>query len=133
MAISEAGLAAAFEATFVAGYANNDLADKIAKDDDDASSADDTVTETSMGIVTTPSGATSSFSGPARGNFAGNKAIISTALKACFESMNSMSEGGNEKFAQDFADAIHSYMSSGSISVELKEPFISGSGSGGIA
>jgi hypothetical protein len=133
MAISEAGLADAFEATFVAGYANNELADKIAEDDDNASSADDTVTETSTGTVTTPSGATSSFSGPAKGDFAGSKSIISTALKACFASMDSISEGGNEKFAQEFAAAIHAYMTGGSISVELKAPFISGSGSGGIA
>jgi hypothetical protein len=133
MAISEADLADAFEATFVAGYDNNDLADKIAKNDDDASSAEDTVTETSTGTVATPSGVSSPFSGPAIGEFIGSKDIISTALKACFSAMNSMSAGGNEKFAQDFAASVHAYMTGGAISVELKTPFVSGSGSGGIA
>jgi hypothetical protein len=132
MAISEAGLADDFEATLAAGYENNELADKIAENDDDASSAEDTVTETSTGTVTTPSGATSPFSGPAKGDFTGSKDIISTALKSCFASMNSMSDGGNEKFAQDFAAAIHAYMTGGSISVELKPPFTSGSGTGKI-
>jgi hypothetical protein len=133
MAISESNLADALEATFADGYGNNELADKIAADGDDASSAADTVTETSTGTVTTPSGATSPFSGPAKGDFTGNKAVISTALKACFAAMNSMPEGGNEKFAQDFAVAVHAYMTGGLISVELKPPFVSGSGSGGIA
>jgi hypothetical protein len=133
MAISEADLADAFEATFVAGYDNNDLADKIAENDDDASSAEDTATETSTGTVTTPAGVSSSFSLPATGEFTGSKDIISTTLKACFSAMNSMSAGGNEKFAQDFAAAVHAYMRGGSISVKLKAPFVSGSGSGGIA
>jgi hypothetical protein len=133
MAISESGLADAFEAAFAAGYGNDELADKIAADGDDALSAADTVTEASAGTVTTPSGATSPFSGPAKGDFTGNKAVISTALKACFASMNSMTEGGNGKFAQDFAAGFHAYMTGGSASVELRPPFVSGSGSGGIA
>jgi hypothetical protein len=132
MAIAETDLADAFASTFEAVFENDALAEHIAGDIDDILSADDIVSETSTGTVTTPSGVTSPFAGPAVGSFSGNKNGITTILKACFSAMNRMSEGGNEKFALDFATAIHLYMTSGSINVELQAPF-AGTGSGVIA
>ena len=133
MVIAESDLADALVATFEAGFGNDDLAEHIAGDTDAILSADDTVSETSTGIVTTPSGVTSPFAGPAVGSFTGDKKGITTILKACFSAMNRLSEGGNEKFALDFATAIHLYMTSGAINVELQVPFMAGTGSGVIA
>jgi len=119
--------------TFNAKYGDDDLADHIATDIDNACKANDTVQATSKGIVTTPSGATSNFSGSAVGKFTGTKTLISTPLKTCFSSMTSMLTGGNELYAQVLATAIDAYMKAGTISVQLKSPFLSGSGSGKIA
>jgi len=119
--------------TFNAKYGDDDLADHIAMDIDNACKAKDTVQATSTGTVTTPSGATSNFSGPAVGNFTGTKTLISTPLKECFSSMINMLNGGNQLYAQVLASAIDSYLKAGTISVQLKSPFLSGSGSGKIA
>jgi len=119
--------------TFDAKYNDDDLADHIATDIDNACSAEDTVQATSKGKVTTPSGATSDFSGPAIGKFSGTKSLISTPLKTCFRLMWDMVTGGNELYAQVFAAAIDAYMKAGTITVQLKSPFLSGSGSGKIS
>ncbi|MBO4507097.1 MAG: hypothetical protein J5747_00495 [Spirochaetaceae bacterium] len=133
MTIDVSSLADDLYSTFTAGYGNNDLASHIATDINKACVADNTVSETSKGKVTTPSGATSSFSGPAQGKFSGSKATIESKLKACFSSMDEMTSGGNEYFAQEMASAIDSYLKAGSISVTLKSPFLSGTGGGAIA
>jgi len=119
--------------TFDAKYDDNDLADHIATDIDNACTADDTVQATSKGKVTLPNGSTVDFSGPAIGKFAGTKSLISTPLKTCFRSMWSMVTGGNELYAQVLAAAIDAYMNAGTITVQLKAPFVSGAGSGKIA
>jgi len=119
--------------TFEAKYDDNDLADHIATDIDNACKEDNVVQETSTGTVTTPSGASSGFSGAADGKLVGTKTIISSALKTCFTSMKSMLAGGNQFYAQAFSMAIDSYAKAGTISVTLKvPPFASGSGSGNI-
>lgn len=133
MTIDDSSLADDLYSTFTAGYDNNGLASHMAADIDKECSANDTVSETSKGTVTTPSGATSSFAGPAQGKFSGNKATIESKLKACFSSMDEMTSGGNEYFAQEMASAIDSYLKAGSISVTLKSPFLSGTGGGTIA
>ena len=133
MTIDVSSLADDLYSTFTAGYGNNDLASHIATDINQACIADNTVSETSKGKVTTPSGATSSFSGPAQGKFNGSKATIESKLKACFSSMDGMTSGGNEYFAQELASAVDSYLKAGSISVTLKSPFLSGTGGGAIA
>jgi hypothetical protein len=120
-------------ATFQGKYSDDDLADYIATDIDNACKADDTVQETSTGTVTTPSGASSNFYGPAVGKFFGQKTLISTPLKACFSLMKGMFAGGNELYAQVFSAAVDAYLKDGTISVQLKPPFVSGSGSGKIA
>jgi hypothetical protein len=120
-------------ATFNAKYGDDDLADHIATDIDNACKADDTVIQTSSGTVTTPAGVSSSYSGPAVGKFAGTKSLISTPLKACYKSMTGMLAGGNELYAQIFSAAVDAYMKAGTITVQLKPPFVSGSGSGKIA
>ena len=119
--------------TFKAKYDDDDLADHMATDIDNACTADDTVQATSKGKVTLPNGSTTDFSGPAIGKFTGTKALISTPLKTCFRSMWSMVTGGNEFYAQVLAAAIDAYMKVGTITVQLKSPFLSGSGTGGIA
>ena len=119
-------------ATFNAKYGDDDLADHIATDIDNACKADNTVQETSTGTVTTPAGASSNYSGPAAGKFAGTKSLISTPLKACYKSMTGMLAGGNELYAQLFSAAVDAYLKAGTITVQLKTPFLSGSGSGKI-
>lgn len=119
--------------TFNAKYGDDDLADHMATDIDNACKAADTVQATSTGTVTTPAGVSSNFSGPAIGKFAGTKALISTPLKTCFKSMIGMLVGGNELYAQVLAAAVDAYLKAGTITVQLKAPFVSGSGSGKIA
>ena len=120
-------------ATFLTRYTNNDLADHMATDIDNACAEAGTVKTTSNGTAVIPSGGTASFSGPGEGKFAGNKSTIATALKTCFSTMNTMSQGGNEYYAAQFAAAIHSYLTAGTINVILKPLFASGTGVGKIA
>jgi hypothetical protein len=54
-------------------------------------------------------------------------------LTTCFASMNNMSANGDDYFASQLALAVDSYLKAGSISVSLKAPFVSGSGSGSIS
>jgi hypothetical protein len=133
MTIDDARLKSDLQTTFEAAYGDDDLADHMAADIDRACAADDTISETSSGTVTTGSGATVPFSGPAVGKFAGTKTLISTPLKACFQSMIGMLTGGNQYYAAQFAAAVDAYMKAGTIAVQLKPPFSSGSGSGKIA
>jgi hypothetical protein len=122
-------------ATFAKASDNQTLAENIAEDIDAVCTADDTVSETSDGIVTTSSGATVQFSGPAVGKFAGDKSKVSDPLAACFEEMNSMMQAGvgNAHYANQMSLAVYGYLASGSISVKLQKPFVSGNGNGGIA
>jgi hypothetical protein len=134
MTIDADALESAFKITFSAGSDNPTLAVNMATDIDNTCKADNTVSETSSGMVTTSSGATSGFSGPAIGKFAGTKTKISASLAACFEAMNSMmTGGGNDYYAVQFAAALTDYLTAGIITVQLKAPFSSGSGSGKIA
>jgi hypothetical protein len=133
MTINDSQLKDDLLATFKAWYGDGDLADHIAADIDNACKADNTVHGTSSGIVTTGSGVTIPFSGPAVGKFTGTKTLISAPLKACFQSMAEMPSGGNQLYAAQLAAAIDAYLKAGTISVQLKPPFVSGSGSGKIA
>lgn len=118
--------------TFQAEYNNDNLADNIASDTDNACKEDSIIKTTSTGIVTTPSGATSPFSGPGEGEFTGVKNTIASTLKVCFSAMNNMTSGGNEYYAAQLALAVHSYLIAGAINITLKAPFTSGSGMGKI-
>lgn len=129
MTIDDSSLADVLYSTFVNCNDNNDLAKRMAADIDKACSANNTVTETTTGTVTTSSGSIP-FSGTAQGKFSGSKATIENKLKSCFSAMDSMSSGGNEYFAKEMAEAIDTYLKAGSISVTLKPPFVSGSGAG---
>jgi len=133
MAINADDLKSKLKTTFEAAYTNDDLAAHIASDIDDVCKADDTITTVSAGTVTTPVGATSPFSGPGKGKFTGTKAVIETVLKACFSTMNSMSVGGDDYFAAQFAVAVDSYLKAGKISVTLQPPFVSGAGEGAMS
>jgi hypothetical protein len=119
--------------TFKARYDDDDLADHMASDIDNACSAEDTVQATSSGTVTTSSGS-SPFSGPAIGKFTGTKSLISTPLKTCFKTMQGMFTGGNQLYAQVLSAAIEAYLKAGVITIDLSvPPFASGTGTGGIA
>jgi hypothetical protein len=133
MTIDADFLADDLESTFSAKYNNDELANHIADDIDNACKADNTVMVTSTGTVVIPAGGTTPFSGPGEGKFTGVKAAIASALKACFAAMNNMTTGGNEYYAAQLATAYNTYLTTGTISVTLKPPFISGSGSGKIS
>ncbi|MDR1072599.1 MAG: hypothetical protein LBL45_02845 [Treponema sp.] len=134
MTINDSQLQGDFRATFEAKYNDDDLASHMATDSDNACKANDTVQENSSGTVITPSGASSSFSGPAVGKFSGDKSLIATPLKGCFQTMRGMmAAGGNELYAAQLAIAADAYLKAGAITVQLKSPFVSGSGSGKIA
>jgi hypothetical protein len=134
MTIDADSLESALAVTFRMASDNPTLAVNIATDIDNVCKADNMVSETSSGTVTTGSGATVSFSGPAVGKFSGDKSKISGPLASCFEAMNGMMQGGgNDYYAARFASAMNTYLTSGAISVTLKPPFASGSGSGAIA
>jgi hypothetical protein len=135
MTIDADALESALAVTFKKASDNPTLASNIAADIDNACKEDDTISETSSGIVTTSSGATVSFSGPAVGKFSGDKSKISIPLAACFEAMNGMMTAGvgNAYYANQMSLAVYSYLTGGEISVELKPPFVSGSGAGAIA
>jgi hypothetical protein len=47
--------------------------------------------------------------------------------------MIGMLNGGNQFYAAQLSAAIDTYMKKGTITVQLKSPFVSGSGSGAIA
>lgn len=109
------------QTTFEAKYTDDELAAHMATDIDNACKASDTV-------------ATKNSSGPGIGKFTGNKTLIESVLKLCFTSMRGMlTGGGNDYYAAQFSTAIESYLKAGTITVSLKAPFASGSGSGGIA
>jgi hypothetical protein len=133
MAIDADALKSALKSTFDAAYDNDGLAARMADDIDNACKADNTVSTTSTGTVTTSSGATAPFSGPGHGKFSGSKSAIETALQSCFSAMNNMGSGGNDYFAAALASAIDSYLKAGTVSVALQAPFVSGSGSGAMA
>jgi hypothetical protein len=133
MAIDADSLADDLENTFNAKYNNDDLADHLAADIDAACKADNAVKTASTGTVAIPSGGASPFSGPGEGKFTGTKATIASALKTCFAAMNTMAGGGNELYAAQLAIAADAYLKAGAITVQLKPPFVSGSGSGKIA
>jgi hypothetical protein len=134
MTIDADALEADLYATFSTNYSDDDLAEHIATDIDTACKEDETVEVTSTGTVTTPSGATSPFSGPGEGKFAGSKTPVATTLKACFSTMyDMMTGGGNAYYAAQLAAAVDSYLKAGAITITLKSPFLSGSGGGKIA
>jgi hypothetical protein len=134
MTIDANALESALKITFGAGSDNPTIAANMATDIDNACKADDTVSEISSGTITTSSGATSGFSGSAIGKFIGAKTKIATPLTVCFEAMNGMmTGGGNDYYAAQFAAALTDYLIAGTITVQLKPPFSSGSGKGKIA
>jgi hypothetical protein len=133
MTINKDNLKSDLQSTFEAAYENDALAAHMADDSDNACKADNTVSTTSTGVVTTPAGVSSPFSGPGQGKFAGTKATIENILKACFSAMNNMSSGGDDYLAAQIASAMDSYLKAGSVSVTLKSPFASGFGKGTIA
>jgi hypothetical protein len=134
MIIDADALESALAITFKKASDNSTLAANMADDIDKVCTADDTVSETSVGIVTTSSGTTVNFSGPAIGKFTGDKSKISGPLTACFADMNGMMTAGtgNAHYAKQMSLAVYGYLTGGEITVELQEPFLSGEGSGKI-
>ena len=120
-----------YDAFTAENLTNDTLADGIATAVHDACTASNTIKTSTSGTIKTSSGS-SSYSGTGKGTFSGTKATISKALKTAFESMNSLTSGGNEVFAAALATSISAYFLAGSVSVTLDTPIV-GSGSGKIA
>src|SRR5574344_1141829 len=131
MEIAESTLKSNLETTFKAKYENDDLATHIASDIDAVCSASNTCSTDTTGTSTISSSPPKPASGKGKGTFTGAKATIETKLKSCFNSMNSMTSGGNAYLATEWASAVNSYLTAGAISITLQTP-MSGSGSGGI-
>jgi hypothetical protein len=70
--------------------------------------------------------------GKGKGVFIGSQLIIQTKLQSCFDVMNNMYTNGNLYFANEWANALNNYMSSGAITVTLQSPMIGG-GTGRIS
>jgi hypothetical protein len=136
MAIAASTLKNSLKTTFEAKYSNADLAAHIAADIHAVCTADGTVSIDSTGSVAAPTGAVpTTCSG--EGAFSGSSSSIQSTLNACFNRMNGMAEegeglGGDDHFGTQLAAAVHTYLTGGTISVELQSP-ISGSGEGSIA
>jgi hypothetical protein len=130
--INDGNLGNTLKTTFEAAYDNDDLAAHITADTNAACTASDTVSTSTKGTVTTPTGVSSPFAGTGKGKFAGDKATLETTLKTCFAVMNTMSEDGDDYFAAQLAAAVNTYLKAGSVSVALQSPLI-GTGAGAIA
>jgi hypothetical protein len=133
LTIDADSLADALESTFNAMYKNDDLAEHLATTIDTTCKADNTVKVTSAGTVVNPAGGTTPFSGPGEGEFTGVKGAIAAALKTCYAAMNTMATGGNDYYAAQLAAALSAYLTTGTVNVTLRPPFVSGSGKGKIA
>lgn len=131
MSISESNLKSKLQNTFESKYENDDLASHIASDIDDVCSASNTCETTTTGTSTLGT-KVNPTSGSGKGTFSGTKTIIESMLKTCFSTMNNMTVGGNLYLATQWATAVNSYMTAGTISITLQTP-MSGSGKGAIA
>ena len=91
------------------------------------------VKTTVTGTVTTPSGATSPTGGSAKGTFTGVSATLQSGFLAAFNSMDNMTENGNEYLAGQIATTVTTYLKAGVI-VTSGQGTISGSvGSGSMS
>lgn len=58
---------------------------------------------------------------------------LESALKSCFKSMSSMTEGGNELFAQTFATSVQAFFVAGIVSTDGQGNIAGSKGTGTIA
>jgi hypothetical protein len=133
MSIDSNKLGSALYDTFTNTVDNDTLAEYIATNIDDICKVDDTIIGATAGMLTPPSGTPAPFVGTSKGKFKGDKSLIETALKVCFFAMNSMFEGGDAYLAEVFADAVYTYLISGTVETVLDSPFTEGGGTGVIA
>jgi hypothetical protein len=132
MTIDEGALEADLTLTFENTKVNTFLASHMAADIDAACTMKDIVETDTTGTVTTPVGASSPFAGKGKGDFSGVKSTIETLLNLCFETMNAMSAGGDDYFAEQLATAADGYLKAGKIIVVLQSP-LTGAGQGAIS
>jgi hypothetical protein len=132
MTISDSDLEADLTPTFENTEVNSFLAEHMATDIDAACTEEDISGTVTSGTVTTPVGATSPMAGTGKGTFSGEKATIQALLTVCFETMNAMTEDGDDYLAAQIALAIDNYLKAGNIDVTLQAP-LTGSGNGGIS
>lgn len=133
MAINESSLAEKLLATFTKDNATDtEIAENIASNINDVCSVANTVSTTTVGMQTTPSGVSTPYTGSGKGTFTGTSSIISEALKTAFTSMSTLTSGGNEVFATALATSIYTYLIGGSISITLQTPIV-GTATGKIA
>ena len=81
MAINESSLAEKLLVTFTKdNTTDTEIAENIASNINDVCSVANTVSTTTIGTQTTPSGTTTPYSGSGKGTFSGTDTIISEAL-----------------------------------------------------
>jgi len=133
MSIDDSTLATKLLATFTKeNTTDTEIAENIASNINDVCSVVNTVSTTTIGMQTTPSGVSTPYTGSGKGTFSGISSIISEALKTAFSSMSTLTSGGNEVFAAALATSINSYLIGGSISITLQSPIV-GTATGKIA
>jgi hypothetical protein len=120
-------LARTFESTTVNSY----LAEHTADDIDAACGAEGTVETDTVGTASAPP-VISPAAGKGKGEFSGEKDTIETILLLCFETMNTMSAGGDDYLAARLAEAVDTYIKAGRISVALLPP-LAGQGEGAVS
>jgi hypothetical protein len=132
MQINTTNLRNLFLTSLLTAKNNDELAQRLTNNIHSVCSASNTINTTTTGTTTFPSGTSTVDGGTAKGSFVGVSTIISSKLRICFSTMNKMTKGGNMYFAQEWADAIHTYLKGGVIKVILQSP-MSGTGVGTIS
>lgn len=111
---------------------DNEIADGIANAVNTACTASNSISTTTTGTYTPPSGSTvPGYTGTGKGTFTGVKKNIADSLKDVFDDMRDMTEGGDDYFAEELSQSIGDYLRAGTVNVNLDSP-LSGSGSGKI-
>ena len=115
--------------TFKSKSENPTLALRLANDINSVCTVQNIITTATVGSTVTPSGTPTLDGGVGLGTFSSTPALISTRLMSCFIQMDYLNKGGDSFFAQEFAEAIHTYMITGTIKTTLQPP-MTGNGNG---
>ena len=121
-----------FLTTLLTAKNNDDIALMMSNNVNAVCSMPNTINTKSVGTTTLPPSPPQADGGIGKGTFSGASTSMFLKLKMCFLTMGGMTKGGNMYFAQEFADAIHTYITSGTVNVTLQAPLI-GSGTGNIS
>ncbi len=132
MKINRSMLSSLLLNTFLSTNNNSDLAILISSNINTVCSMINTVETSTSGTSVLSPQSQYYDTGKGKGVFIGSQLIIQTKLQSCFDVMNNMYTNGNLYFANEWANALNNYMSSGAITVTLQSPMIGG-GTGRIS